>query len=66
MGGDLSNEPQSYLQRALKNQGLDKIPNNLKEVWNEEIINILFEFMLEILNTQMPVRYIGCQDKEYF
>lgn len=33
--GGLSNDSQYYLQRALKNQGLDKIPNELKEVWIE-------------------------------
>ncbi|MCI8408973.1 MAG: hypothetical protein HFJ09_06835, partial [Lachnospiraceae bacterium] len=31
--GGLSNNPQSFLQRALKNQGLNTTPNRLKETW---------------------------------
>lgn len=34
-GGSLSNNPQSFLQRALKNQGLDSSPAKMKEVWTE-------------------------------
>ena len=34
-GGLNSNNPQSYLDRALKNQGLDGTPAKMKEVWTE-------------------------------
>ena len=34
-GGINSNEPSSYLQRALKNQGLEETPSRLKDVWVE-------------------------------
>ena len=33
--GNISNNPQSFLQRALENQGLDTAPNRLKETWSE-------------------------------
>ncbi|MBD5463888.1 MAG: RHS repeat-associated core domain-containing protein [Lachnospiraceae bacterium] len=35
-GGLKSNNPLSYLQRALENQGLDTTPSRLKEVWIED------------------------------
>ena len=34
-GGLNSNNPQSYLDRALKNPGLDGTPAKMKEVWTE-------------------------------
>ena len=34
-GGRKTNDSQLYLQRALKNQGLDVAPNRLKETWIE-------------------------------
>ena len=34
-GGAKSNNPSSFLEKALKNQGLDTTPSRLKEVWVE-------------------------------
>lgn len=56
-------EPQDYLDEALERQGLDKVPNRMKESWIED--GYKYEVRVHEANPEYEKKapYIVCQEK---